>query len=220
LIQAVIFNLDGVLAATDVCHEQAWRQMAREMGIPCGTDTYRRIRGRKRMEGLSVLLSKAERPYSPGETWALAARKNDLFNDMVVQMGREGILPGAEETLSALRQMGLKTAVASSSENAAGILRQLKMDGLMDAVVDGEDVFQGKPDPEVFLLAARKLKMPTGSCLVIENTLAGAQAARQAGMRCILIGDEPGAAASDLQTLELPAHLRREAAENQGIGKA
>lgn len=213
MIQAVIFNLDGVLTDTDVCHEQAWRQMAKEQGIPFTPEIYRKMRGRKRTEGLTVLLSHAERPYTPGETWALAARKNDLFNDAVLLLGREAILPGAEETLRALRAMGVGTAVASSSENAGGILRQLKMEGLLDAVVDGEDVSQGKPDPEVLLLAARKLRAPTGNCLVVENNRAGVQAARQAGMRCLLIGEEAGADAPSLEKLELP---RRLAAEGTG----
>ncbi len=210
MIQAVIFNLDGVLTDTEACHEQAWRQMAGEQGIPFGPDIYRRMRGRKRTDALTVLLSKAERPYAPGETWALAARKNDLFNEAVASLGREAILPGAEETLTALRQMNVMTAVASSSENAAGILRKLHLDGLLDAVVDGEDVKRGKPDPEAFLQAARRLRVPTGACLVIENTLAGAEAARQAGMRCLLIGKERDAAAESLQSLRLPRLIARE----------
>lgn len=209
MIQAVIFNLDGVLIATDRCHEQAWRDMAREMGIPFEGEIYRRMRGRKRMESLTELLKKAERPFSPGETWALAARKNDLFNDSILSLGREAILPGAEDTLRALREMGVKTAVASSSENASGLVRQMKLDGLMDAVVDGEDVEMGKPDPEVLLLAARKLRVPTCDCLVIENTLSGAQAARQAGMPLLLMGDEEGAQAPDLAGLNIPDLVRK-----------
>ena len=216
MIQAVIFNLDGVLTDTDACHEQAWRQMAREQGLPFTPEIYRKMRGRRRMDSLNVLLSHAERAYSPGETWALAARKNDLFNDLVLHLGREGILPGAEETLRTLRGMGIRTAVASSSENAAGILRQMKMDALLDAVVDGEDAAEGKPDPELLLLAARRLKTPTGDCLVIDNSLAGAEAARAAGMRCLLIGNETGAAAESLNALALPERIRRDNGEMNG----
>lgn len=216
MIQAVIFNLDGVLTDTDACHERAWRQMAREQGLPFTQDIYRKMRGRRRMDSLNVLLSHAERTYSPGETWALAARKNDLFNDLILAMGREGILPGAEETLKTLREMGIKTAVASSSENAAGILRQMKMDHLLDAVVDGEDAAEGKPAPELLLLAARKLKMPTGNCLVVDNSLVGTEAARAAGMRCILIGNEDGAAAKDLSALSLPDRIRQDNEREDG----
>ncbi|MCR4887196.1 MAG: beta-phosphoglucomutase family hydrolase [Clostridiales bacterium] len=216
MIQAVIFNLDGVLTDTDACHERAWRQMAREQGLPFTPEIYRKMRGRRRMDSLNALLSHAERTYSPGETWALAARKNDLFNDLVLHLGREGILPGAEETLRTLRDMGIRTAVASSSENAAGILRQMKMDALLDAVVDGEDTAEGKPAPELLLLAARRLKTPTGNCLVIDNSLAGAEAARAAGMRCLLIGNETGAAAESLNALALPERIRRDNGEMNG----
>ena len=206
MIQAVLFNLDGVLVRTDVCHYEAWKQLAYEQGIPFNDDVFRIIAGRKRVDGMRVLLKKAERAYSPMEEWALSARKNDLFNDMVLKLTQDSILPGAVETVTRLREMGIKTAVASSSENASGILRQLKLTPLFDAVVDGQDAEKGKPDPEVFLLAARKLRAPTGECLVIENTAAGLEAARQAGMKALLLGGATGP--EGLQDIDLPGMLR------------
>ena len=205
MIQAVIFNLDGVLVSTDACHYEAWKHLAEEQGIPFSGDVFRAVAGRKRMDGLRILLKKAERAYSPMEEWALSARKNDLFNDMVLKLTQDNILPGAMETVSRLREMGIKTAVASSSENASGILRQLKLTPFFDAVVDGQDVENGKPDPEVFLLTARKLRAPTGECLVIENTAAGLRAARQAGMKALALGD---AGREGLVDFDLPAMLR------------
>ena len=92
MIQAVIFNLDGVLARTDICHWEAWKQLAHEQGLPFTADTFRAIAGRKRMDGLRVLLKKAERTYTPMELWALSARKNDLFNDMTMELGAKGIV--------------------------------------------------------------------------------------------------------------------------------
>ena len=214
MIHAVIFNLDGVLVSTDQCHYQAWRELAHEQGVPFSQAIYGRIAGMKRMDSLKLLLKKAERKYSPAEYWALSARKNDIFNDLIVRLGREAILPGAEETLKALREMGVKTGVASSSENARGILRQLKLDALIDATVDGGEVKSGKPDPEVLLLTARKLSVPTNECLVIDNTKAGEEAARNAGMRCLTVqsavldqGDS--GAPRDLMELNLPALLRQ-----------
>ncbi len=206
MIRAVIFNLDGVLVRTDACHYEAWKQLAHEQGIPFSDDVFRAIAGRKRMDSLRVLLKKAERTYSPMELWALSARKNDLFNDMILRLGPDSILPGAAETVSRLKETGCKTAVASSSENAACILRQLKLTPLFDAVVDGQQIENGKPDPEVFLLAARKLRAPTSECLVIENTAVGLEAARQAGMKALALG---GASDPDgLKDIDLPAMLR------------
>ena len=206
LIQAVIFNLDGVLVSTDTCHYEAWKRLAHEQGIPFSDGIFRAIAGRKRMDGLRVLLKKAERAYSPMELWALSARKNDLFNDMILKLTQDSILPGAVETVTRLKEMGIKTAVASSSENATCILRQVKLTPLFDAVVDGQDIENGKPDPEVFLLAARKLCMPTGECLVIENTAVGLEAAHQAGMKALALGGAAGP--EGLKDMDLPAMLR------------
>ena len=204
----MIFNLDGVLVSTDACHYEAWKQLAHEQGIPFSDDIFRAIAGRKRMDGLRVLLKKADRAYSPMELWALSARKNDLFNDMILCLGPESILPGAMETVTRLKETGIKTAVASSSENASGILRQLKLMPLFDVVVDGQETEKGKPDPEVFLLAARKLRAPTSECLVIENTAAGLESARQAGMKALALGGAAGP--QGLRDLDLPALLRED----------
>ena len=188
MIQAVIFNLDGVLVSTDDCHFHAWAQMAQEQGIPLNRNTYLAMVGMKRMDNLRMMLKKAERAYTPMEMWALAARKNDLFNALIEDLTPDHILPGALDTLIRLRTMGVKTAVGSSSENAGGILRKLSMDKLFDAVVDGEQIEKGKPDPEVFLLIARKLAMPTSECLVVENSAVGVEAGKQAGMKVLPMG--------------------------------
>lgn len=206
MIQAVIFNLDGVLVRTDICHYEAWKRLAHEQGIPFSVDTFHSIAGMKRLDSLRSLLKKAERAYSPMELWALSARKNDLFNDMTLKLNQDSILPGAIGTVTRLREMGVKTAVASSSENASGILRQLKLTPLFDAVVDGQDTENGKPDPEVFLLAARRLRMPTSECLVIENTAVGLEAARQAGMKAMALGGPSGP--EGLKDMDLPAMIR------------
>ena len=209
LIQAVIFNLDGVLAQSDVCHYEAWRQMTREQGIPFSEEIYRKISGMRRMDALRALLRRAERPYAPGEMWALAMRKNDLFNEMAAQLGPDSVCPGALDALRRLRDMGLKTAVASCSENAGNIVRALRLDPLLDAVIDGSQLMNGKPDPEAFLLAARKLTTSTGDCLAVENTLAGVEAAREAGMHLLALGfaaeeSETGVRADSLVEIDLP----------------
>ena len=218
MIQAVIFNLDGVLVDTDVCHFKAWKRLAYEQGITLTPELYKSMVGMKRMDSLRILLKKAERSYNPMEMWALSARKNDLFNDLIDRLDDTSLIPGAMDTVKQIRNMGVITAVASSSENAGGILRQLRVRPLFDAVVDGCDIEKGKPDPEVFLQAARRLAVPTGNCLVIENSPAGEEAARQAGMRLITVDamtqDSPeGARLVTLAQLDLPDMLARENAQ-------
>ena len=162
MIEAVIFNLDGVLVCTDECHYRAWTQLAHEQGIQLQPDLYLKMVGLKRMDSIRILLQGRDRTYTAQEMWALGVRKNDLFNEQIDRLDQESILPGALETVIALKNKGVKTAVASS---------------------------KGKPDPEVYLTAARKLRTPTGNCLVIENTPAGEESAKQAGMRCMTLSN-------------------------------
>ena len=208
MIQAVIFNLDGVLVCTDECHYHAWMELAQEQGINLQPDLYLKMVGMKRMDSIRVLLQGRDRAYTAHEMWALSVRKNDLFNEQIDHLDQESLMPGALETVIALKDKGVKTAVASSSENAAGILRQLRIDHWFDVVVDGTEIEKGKPDPEVYLTAARKLSMPTGDCLVIENTPAGEEGARLAGMRCMMLANpyEPNdqLLPSTLAELDLP----------------
>ncbi len=165
------------------------------------------MEGMKRMDSLLLLLKRAERQYSMGEMWALSVRKNDLFNELVDQLKADSILPGTVETLYALREKSIKTAVASSSENATGILRKLGLDSLLDTIIDGTQIEKGKPDPEAFLTAARKLSIPTGNCLVVENTEAGIEAAKAAGMRYIALGEALGSSCATLSDLNLPERI-------------
>lgn len=215
MIQAVIFNLDGVLVNTDECHYLAWQQMAREQGIPFDDKINGTLQGMRRMDSLRVLLRKAERRYAAGEMFALAARKNDIFNEMILTLGPESICAKAVETVETLREMGVKTAVGSCSENATGILRQLKMEDLFDVIVDGSQIERGKPDPEVFLLAAERLQVPPENCLVVEDGRAGAEAARRCRMLLMAIGDALHNVNADywaesLETVDLPGVIERD----------
>ncbi len=215
MIRAVILNLDGIVVNTDECHYRAWMQLAHEQGISLQPELYRKLAGRKRMDSLKVLLGKAERNYTPTEMWALGARKNDLFNRLIDDLGPRSIVPGVMETVLDLRNSGIKVAVASSSENASGILRHLKLYSCFDAVVDGEQIEKGKPDPEVFLTVARKLLMPTSDCLVIENTEAGMMAASEAGMQAIQVSGTVeeiavSQALPSFRDLDLPFMLARD----------
>ncbi len=215
MIQAVIFNLDGVLVKTNEYQYEAWKQLAHEQGLPFDEQINGAIRGMKRMDGLRMLLRKAERRYSPGEMLALSARKNDIFNDMILTLGPENLCPGAVDTVQTLRRMGIKTAVGSCSENATGILRHLKIQNLFDAIIDGGQVTHGKPHPEVFLLAAEALQLPKENCLVVEDGRSGVEAGKRCGMRVLAIGDDlletnADYFASSLQSADLPAIVERD----------
>ena len=190
MIQAVLFDLEGVLVTTDQCHYRAWKQMAFEQGMPFDEQVYQRVRGNGRMSALDIILQNARRRnYSPAEKFALTARKNDLYMEEIAQLSADALLPGALETVRALREMGTKVAVVSSSQNCVAILKRMGLWRLMDAIVDGSDVAHAEPDPEGYLLAAQKLGVKPENCLVVEDTVNGITAANEAGMFSISVGE-------------------------------
>ena len=187
-ILGVIFDLDGVIVSTDDCHYLAWQRMADEEGIPFDRTVNERLRGVSRMESLAIVLEKASKPYSPAEMEEMAARKNGYYVELIGKLTREGILPGAEAALCLLRQKGIKVAIGSSSRNTPLILRQIGLSGAFDAIADGNQILRSKPDPEVFLLAAKQLGLPPESCLVVEDADAGIEAAVAGGMESLGVG--------------------------------
>ncbi len=188
MICGVIFDLDGVLVTTDELHYQSWRQITDAEGIYFDRTINHRLRGISRMESLEIVLERSPRTYSAEEKAALAERKTAFFRKLIDKLTAADLLPGALAMVRELRRRGLKTAVASSSKNTPLILEQLNLRQYFDAVVDGNDITHSKPDPEVFLLAAQRLGLPPANCLVIEDAVAGVEAARRAGMSVFGIG--------------------------------
>jgi len=191
-IRGVIFDLDGVLCATDESHYLAWKKLADEEGIAFDRRVNERLKGVGRMDSLDIILEKATRRYTPEEKAALAERKNDTYRQCLQAMTPADLLPGAEAVLHGLRQRGIKLAVGSSSRNAPLILERLGLGSFFDAVADGNDIRRSKPDPEVFLLAAERLGLRPRECLVVEDAAAGVEAARRAGMACFAVGEAAG----------------------------
>lgn len=210
MIQAVIFNLEGVLVTTDQCHKQAWQEMAADNGIPFNHDTYERMKGLSRAEALDVLLSRARRRYTEAEKMVLSMHKADLYMEYIANLDHSCALPGAIETVLALRHSGIRTAVASSSQHARFILKHLGIQNLFDAVADGNQIDHPVPHPEVFLLAAEKMHLPPACCLAVEDNGAGIEAAHRAGMQAVGLSDaayEPFTdyRAEDLENIDILA---------------
>ena len=188
MIRGVIFDLDGVLVSTDELHYRAWKQLADAEGIPFDRTINHRLRGVSRMASLEILLERASRAYSAAEKSAMADRKNAAYRESLETLTPADALPGARELLDGLRVRGIKMAIASSSRNTPQILERLGWSGTFDAVADGNDITHSKPDPEVFLLAARRIGLPPADCLVVEDAAAGIEGARRAGMAVLGIG--------------------------------
>ena len=188
MVQGVIFDLDGVIVTTDDCHYRAWKRMADEENIYFDRKINERLRGVSRMDSLNILLERATKPYTDEQKQAMAARKNAYYVELIGSLAPADILPGAMETLETLRRLGIKIAIGSSSRNTPLILRQIGLESYFDAVADGNQITHSKPDPEVFLLAARLLHLPPAACLVVEDADAGVEAALAGGMKALGVG--------------------------------
>ncbi|MBP1668041.1 MAG: Beta-phosphoglucomutase [Bacteroidetes bacterium] len=188
MIRAVIFDLDGVIVSTDEFHYQGWQRLADEEGIYFDRKTNERLRGVSRLESLEIILEKADRNYSREEKAEMAERKNNYYRDLLHTLTPDDVFPGVMEMLKELKEKGIKIAIGSSSKNTPSILQKIGMESSFDAVSDGNQIKRSKPDPEVFLLAASKLQIPPGQCLVVEDADAGVEAAINAGMKCLAVG--------------------------------
>ena len=193
MIKAVLFDLDGVIVSTDVCHYRAWKRMADEEGIYFDEKINDRLRGVSRMASLEIVLERASRSYTEEEKVALAARKNDYYRDLIRELTPSDILPGAMENLNELKENGILVAVGSSSKNTPLILRRIGLDAFFDAVSDGNNISRSKPDPEVFLKAAQMLGTDPADCLVVEDADAGIEAGRRGGMKTLSVKGAVGA---------------------------
>ncbi len=196
--EAVIFDLDGVLVHTDRFHYLAWKQLSDEKGIYFDEKINQRLRGVSRNESLEIILEQYQGPaLTPEEKKEMTEKKNAIYRDYLSTMTPNDVSEEVRLTLRRLRDAGYRMAVGSSSKNTAFILEKTALAGDFDEVADGTMITRTKPDPEVFLLAAKKLGVEPGKCLVVEDAAAGIEAGRRAGMKTAAYGDASGSGIAD-----------------------
>lgn len=201
MIRGCIFDLDGVIVDTAKYHFLVWRQLAGELGFEFTEEDNEALKGVSRMASLDILLTvggMADR-FDEGEKTVMAARKNRRYVEYISSMDESEILPGVTRFLTEIRNAGIVTALGSASKNARLILERVGLTGFFDAVVDGNSVSMAKPDPQVFLLGARLLKLSPHECVVFEDAAAGIEAAHRAGMKCVGVGVGPMLARADMR---------------------
>ncbi|MBD5099040.1 MAG: beta-phosphoglucomutase [Clostridiales bacterium] len=191
-LNGIIFDLDGVLVHTDEFHYQAWKQLADRLCIPFDRQVNNRLRGVSRMASLEIILEAADRSFSDEEKLAMAEEKNAAYRKLLETMSPKDVSDEVVETLSKLKERGIRLAIGSSSKNAGFILKQTGLDIWMDAVSDGNNITRSKPDPQVFLMAADMLTLPPAQCAVVEDATAGIDAALAGGFLAVGIGDAAG----------------------------
>jgi beta-phosphoglucomutase len=198
-VAAAIFDVDGVLVASP--HERAWREALAGFADPARFTTafyQANVAGKRRMDGARATLEQLGVPDAASRATEYATAKQALI-ERLIDEGSFEAFPDAERLAVALKAAGMRLALASSSRNAAAMLRRLTLpDGrtllsIFDADLSGREVPRGKPDPAIFLLAAEAIGVPPDRCLVVEDAPAGIQAARAGGMAGLGIarlGDE------------------------------
>ncbi len=188
--KAVIFDLDGVICFTDKYHYRAWKALADRLGIYFDEKINDRLRGVSRMASLEIVLEKSDKPYTQEEKEAFAEEKNNLYKELLKDMTEADLSEEVRATLEELRNRGYKLSIGSSSKNTKFILGQLGLGDFFDAIADGTDITNSKPDPEVFLKSAEKLGIEPSQCAVVEDAKSGIEAAKAAGMTALaLFGD-------------------------------
>lgn len=185
-----IFDLDGVIVDTAKYHFLAWKKLANDLGIDFTEEENEQLKGVSRVKSLEKILAWGNKTLSEKDFKEQMAKKNEDYLDHIAKMDESEILPGVPRVLNYLSENNQPISLGSASKNARTILERVNLKEKFDAIVDGNDVTKAKPDPEVFLIAAKLLDMEPEDCIVFEDSVAGVEAANVANMTSIGIGSE------------------------------
>lgn len=189
MIKGFLFDLDGVIVDTAVFHFQAWRRLAQKLGGDFTEEQNEQLKGVSRVDSLKKIIEWTGATVSDEEFQTLMVEKNEWYLELVQGLGPQDALPGALNFLQTAYDQGIKIALGSASKNAPMILEKLGITQLFTAIIDGNNVVNGKPHPEVFLKGAEALGLEPSECVVFEDSIAGVQAAKTGGMSSVGIGD-------------------------------
>ena len=187
--KAFIFDLDGVIVDTAKYHFLAWQKLAESLGINFTHEHNEQLKGVSRVRSLEIILGlgNVEATQEQKDEWLV--QKNEDYLQYIHKMDDSEILPGVMNVLEFLKANNQPIILGSASKNARPILEKVNILNYFDDIVDGNDVSNAKPDPEVFLVGAKKANQTNENAIVFEDSVAGIQAANSAGMTSIGIGE-------------------------------
>lgn len=188
--KAFLFDLDGVIVDTAKYHFLAWQKLAQELGIEFTPEHNEELKGVSRVRSLDIILQLGNVQARQEEKDRWLFEKNELYLSYLVNMDQSELLPGVVKVLDFLKANKQHIALGSASKNARPILEKTGIIHYFDAIVDGNDVSNAKPDPEVFLRACQLVFVAPENSIVFEDSVAGIQAANSARMKSIGIGDK------------------------------
>ncbi len=213
-----IFDLDGVIVDTAKYHFLAWKKLANGLGVDFTEEQNEQLKGVSRVRSLEKILAWGGIELSEDKFMELMAKKNNDYLSYVNAMDDSEILPDVMKILDFLKAEGYPIALGSASKNARTILQKVDLLKSFDSIVDGTNVTKAKPDPEVFLNAARSLDTLPSDCVVFEDSVAGVQAANIANMISIGIGDREVLGEADFvfkDFTEISVEFMKEVAEKE-----
>jgi beta-phosphoglucomutase family hydrolase len=190
-LKAVIWDMDGVIVDTAQEHFVSWQQAFRKRGVVFSDTDFKRHFGQRNDTIIMGILGEG---VTRADINAIAEDKEVFFRQNIVKDMRP--FPGVIRLLKTLQENGIPSSIASSAplENVCLILSHLKIDSYFQAIVYGNEVSEGKPSPQVFLMAAKKLGARPENCIVVEDAIAGVMAAKSAGMLCLAVTNTHSAA--------------------------
>ena len=190
MINAFIFDLDGVIVSTAENHFNAWKKIADSLSISFNEKENEKIKGLSRLNSLNEILKLGEVKLKKSEKELLLKKKNKDYLDSLSNLSEKNLICGVKNVLDQTKQKNIKLAIGSSSKNAKFILNKLNIIHYFDVIFDGTNVKNPKPSPEVFLKSSNYFKLCTTKCLVFEDSLSGVQAAKKGGFNVVAVGNK------------------------------
>lgn len=199
MIKGFIFDLDGVIVDTAELHYEAWKKLSDGMNWQFDRELNDSLRGISRLDSIKVIMDHNGVELDPDTVLELSEKKNKIYIESLEDLGEGDYLPGARELLTHLRNEGFGVALGSASKNAVKVLQRLNATRYFDFIGDGNTVEKSKPAPDIFLYAAKQLKLTPERCLVIEDAEKGIDAAKAGGFHTVGIGPQERVGHADLR---------------------
>ncbi len=192
MIDAFIFDLDGVITDTAEYHYLAWKKLADEIGIDIDREFNETLKGVSRMESLERILihGNKQNNFTVEEKEKMADDKNQYYISLIEKITPKDILPGISKLLENIKSNNIKIGLASASKNATMVLNNLKLIDYFDFIADASECKNSKPAPDIFLMALNGLNVEAKNCIGIEDAYSGVEAINASGIYSVGVGDK------------------------------
>jgi len=192
MIEAFIFDLDGVITDTAHYHYLAWKELGEKIDIKIDAQFNESLKGISRMESLERILihGNKQNDFTIEEKEKMAHDKNKYYVELIKNITPKDILPGIKDLLNEIKDNNIKIGLASASKNAVMVLENLDLYDYFDFIADAAKCKNSKPDPEIFIMAANGLSVDHINCIGIEDASAGVEAINTANMYSVGVGDK------------------------------